>query len=88
MSTIIENLIGNFILFMPMGVFLPCLVPISRKKHYMIMALALLLIEIAQLFTGRGIFDIDDIILNYAGFLIVYIIVNSSFMKKITDKFF
>lgn len=87
LSIILDNLLGNFVLFMPMGLFLPCLVPVSRKKHYLIVVITLLLIEIAQLFTGRGIFDIDDIMLNFAGFLIAYIIVNSSFVKKITNKF-
>ena len=86
-SSILENLIGNLVLFMPMGVFLPTLVPVSRKKHYLMMVIVLLLVEIIQLLTGRGIFDVDDIILNFAGFLIVYWIINSGFIKKITDKF-
>ena len=35
----------------------------------------ILIIEILQLITGAGVFDIDDIILNILGMFIIYFIV-------------
>ena len=35
----------------------------------------ILIIEILQLITGAGVFDIDDIILNILGMFIIYFII-------------
>ena len=81
-----NNLIGNLILFAPMGVFLPAVYRSSRLKHILIMVIMLILIETVQLITGLGIFDIDDILLNFAGFFIVYWIWQSKIVDKIKKK--
>ncbi len=81
-----NNLIGNLILFAPMGVFLPAVYKSSRLKHILIMVIMLILIETVQLITGLGIFDIDDILLNFAGFFIVYWIWRSKIVEKIKKK--
>ena len=83
---VINNLIGNLILFAPMGVFLPAVYKSSRLKHILIMVIVLILIETVQLITGLGIFDIDDILLNFAGFFIVYWIWRSQIVEKIKKK--
>ena len=65
----IANLLGNFLLFMPMGIYLPLLFQKIRSLVdfllYMIPVLSL--VELVQLLTKRGSFDIDDLILNLAG---------------------
>ena len=81
-----NNLMGNLVLFMPMGLFLPALFKSSRLKHCLIVLIGLILIEVLQLITGCGVFDIDDIILNFAGFFMVYCIMRAKFMEKIKEK--
>ena len=83
---ILNNLMGNLILFAPMGVFLPAVYKSSRLKHILIMVIVLILIETVQLITGLGIFDIDDILLNFAGFFIVYWIWRSKIVEIIKKK--
>lgn len=65
----IKNLLGNFVLFLPMGIFLPILFKrLSIFKKYIItIILVLLLIEIIQVITRLGSFDIDDLLLNLLG---------------------
>ena len=65
------NLMGNIALFIPMGFLLPILFKKLRvfKKCVWISFIILLCIEILQLFTMRGSFDVDDIILNMLGIL-------------------
>ena len=66
-----KNVIGNFILFAPMGFFLPCLFPKVRawsmKKYIFTMAALIIGIEVFQLFFMCGHCDIDDVILNLSG---------------------
>lgn len=65
----IKNLLGNFVLFLPMGIFLPILFKrLSIFKKYIItIILVLLLIEIIQVIIRLGSFDIDDLLLNLLG---------------------
>ena len=66
-----KNVIGNIILFIPMGFFLPCLFPKVRvwsmKKYIFAMAALIIGIEVFQLFFMCGHCDIDDLILNLSG---------------------
>ncbi len=80
----IKNLLGNFILFMPMGVYLPFFI---RKTNSIIlftvsMTAMLITIEIIQVITRRGSFDIDDYILNMLGALIGFGIWRSGFAGR------
>ena len=72
-SVVINNLIGNFVLFLPMGFFLP---EITGKCCFIrseaLILIMILLAEIIQLITGLGSFDVDDIILNFTGSIIGY----------------
>ncbi len=81
-----EYVYAFLILFAPMGVFLPAVYKSSRLRHILIMVIVLILIETVQLITGLGIFDIDDILLNFAGFFIVYWIWQSKIVEKIKKK--
>ena len=59
------NFLGNIILFIPVGMLLP--VAMDWKKMWKTVVAGVgfsLIIEIIQLITSRGCFDIDDVILN------------------------
>lgn len=65
----IINLGGNVLLFIPAGVLLPKLWPKQRKfiRFFATCTGIMFLIEVLQLFTLLGSFDIDDLILNLIG---------------------
>lgn len=70
------NLFGNIIPFIPFGFLLP-LSYVNNDKLYRVFVWGLLFdifIETFQLFTGLGVFDIDDIILNMAGITCGYLL--------------
>lgn len=68
------NLIGNIIAFIPWGFCWPILVKKCKSLLATFMGSLLLVIsiEVAQLITTLGSFDIDDIILNTLGAIIGY----------------
>lgn len=65
----LRNLMGNVLLFIPMGFLLPFVVPrLQRMTHILFVSLAVsLLLEGVQLLTGIGSFDVDDLLLNGLG---------------------
>jgi glycopeptide antibiotics resistance protein len=68
----IKNLFGNFLLFLPMGIYLPFFTKkvMGYKQLAVSMIPLLFFIEFIQLVTRRGSFDIDDFILNMLGAII------------------
>ena len=70
----IINLVGNIIMFMPLGYFLVVIFHKQRNIFYFFMTCFLIIgsIEILQLLTMVGSFDVDDVILNMVGCLIGY----------------
>lgn len=70
------NLFGNVIAFMPFGLFIPILFTRWRKLNSILrMTFFLSLgIEIIQLLTRTGSFDIDDLILNTLGGVLGYLL--------------
>ena len=72
----IISLLGNFALFMPFGYFIPRLFGRYRVfvKFILLTFAVLLSIEILQVLTLRGSFDVDDILLNLAGAVIGFFI--------------
>lgn len=71
-----KNIGGNIVGFIPIGILLPLLLRGWRRFgwHMLTVFLLSLCFELAQLFTGIGVFDVDDLILNTAGGIIGYII--------------
>ena len=65
----IRNLVGNLILFFPMGFYLPCLFSWVRgwKRFLLVMLGMLLAVELLQLMLLVGTFDVDDLLLNLIG---------------------
>ena len=68
------NLLGNILLFVPLGIFLPKLwTPLRRfRKTLLAVAGIIALVEIVQVLTLLGRCDIDDLILNLIGAAIGY----------------
>lgn len=68
----LNNLAGNIIGFIPLGIFLPFLFRNLRRlwKTVSLIFLVSLSFELIQLVFGLGVFDVDDLILNTTGGLI------------------
>lgn len=69
----IKNIIGNILLFIPLGLFITYKLEIKRIYFLVIIIYFSVTIETIQLIIGR-VFDIDDIILNTFGGVIGFII--------------
>ena len=72
----IINLGGNIGMFIPLGFFLPTLWASLQKwwRTWLATLLIMLAVELIQLFTLRGSFDVDDLILNLLGAAMGYIV--------------
>ena len=69
-----ENLVGNIVLFIPFGFLLPLCM--KQGCNFFVMLLNAFLfvlgIEVFQLFSAFGAFDVDDILLNCLGAVMGY----------------
>ena len=77
-------LFGNIIGFFPLGFFLPVLFAKQRKFIRFIAAgaLSIICVELLQLVTMRGSFDIDDVILNSIGACLGFFVLKR-FVKRV-----
>ena len=68
--------IENILLFVPYGIFCPLAFRFARKFWgcLTVGALTSMLIELSQLITGRGYFQIDDILTNIVGTVAGYLL--------------
>ncbi len=70
-----ENLVGNIVVFVPFGFLLPYV--LERGRNFFVMLfntfLFVLGIEVFQLFSAFGAFDVDDILLNCSGAALGYL---------------
>lgn len=75
-DTWVKNLLGNIVLFIPLGVIIPAIYkPFLKLSRFLACSLALLItVELIQLITRVGSFDVDDVILNMLGAAIGYLI--------------
>ena len=82
-----ENLVGNIMVFVPFGFLLPHIKE-NGKKFYVLFLNAFIFIlgiEVFQMFSAFGAFDVDDILLNCLGAILgwsVYIIRESILRSK------
>lgn len=69
-SIVVINLLGNLLALAPLGILGPIVwKPMRRLLPGLLLGAAfIILIEVTQLLTGTGSCDIDDFILNYAGY--------------------
>ena len=77
------NLAGNIILFIPVGWLLPRLWQQQRNffRFFTTCLGTIFLVEVLQLFTLLGRFDVDDIILNLLGMTLGFIL-QAIFIKR------
>lgn len=67
-------LAGNFLMFVPMGFFLPLVSEKINKQNILKISIIIpIIVEVIQLIVGRS-FDVDDLILNFAGIIVGYFI--------------
>lgn len=73
---LLTNLLGNFLIYMPLSYLLPYFFPIMRKtKAFGLTLLATVsFFEITQAFFNLGEFDTDDILFNFFGAFVLYIV--------------
>ena len=85
-----ENLVGNVAAFIPLGYLLPRIRPVFRNVVVCMSCVLLIVtgIELFQLLSAFGAFDVDDFILNCAGALLGYIffIFCETFQKRKESK--
>lgn len=74
---IVMNLLGNLLLFLPMGVFLPLIFKEKFNKFWKFLVfiiITVIFVEVLQFITFLGSLDIDDFILNVIGAIIGFLI--------------
>lgn len=77
MAAVLTNLAGNIVCFMPFGFFLPNMYPVFRRHGFLVILFGFFLtcsVEILQLFSRVGAFDVDDIFLNTCGAILGYLL--------------
>ncbi len=71
-----ENLVGNVVVFIPFGFLIPYV--LKRGRNFFVMLINAFLfvlgIEVFQLFSAFGAFDVDDILLNCVGAVLGYFV--------------
>lgn len=81
------NILGNVIIFIPIGILLP-MIYTRYRKLFNILKISLALtffIEFIQFFIGRSV-DIDDLMLNVSGAVVGYVIWKNYLRYKFPDK--
>jgi len=84
----IINIAGNIGVFIPFGIVLPILFPTLSNFFLFIFAfvIGITSLEVLQLFSMLGSFDVDDIILNTVGAVIGFILLQIMRIRKATRK--
>lgn len=75
-----DNLVGNIVLFVPLGMLL-AFIPKRPPKNMVIIAVSLGLgvaMEVTQALLHAGVFDIDDILLNALGVTVGYLLIKGT----------
>lgn len=71
-KTWVINLIGNIGVCIPFGILFPLVFQGPMIRLYIKFIAGIFVLELMQLLTRKGVFDIDDLILNSVGFIIGY----------------
>ncbi|MCR4675453.1 MAG: VanZ family protein [Lachnospiraceae bacterium] len=75
-TLVVINLLGNILLFVPFGYFLPSLFGAGKSRpvtYVLICMFFSIMIELLQFVTNAGCCDVDDVILNTLGGLCGYL---------------
>ena len=89
-STIFYNLLGNVVCLMPFAFFIPLLFKkIDNVKKFLLSILCITIgIELIQFISFSGSCDIDDVILNTLGAVIMYLILQIKTVKNLIRNIF
>lgn len=70
------NLFGNVVVFIPLGIFLPLIWIKTRNfgRFFLVSSGIIAVIELLQLFTLRGVLDVDDYLLNVVGLIVGFFV--------------
>ncbi len=68
----IKQIIGNFVMLMPLGFMLPMMKKVTWKSVFAVSCLFSVCIEITQFITGRGLMEFDDVFNNTFGAMVGY----------------
>lgn len=84
------NITGNFLMLTPLSILLPLISNKFRefKNIFLVLIFIPLIIETSQYLLKLGSFDIDDIILNIGGALILFLIANYTKLYDLLYKLF
>ena len=84
------NIMGNFLMLTPLAILLPLVNENFKKiRYYLIIIFTFsFCIELTQYMTEIGSFDIDDLILNVSGSLILFIIITKTKLFNYIYKLF
>ena len=90
LSTIVINLLGNFVAFMPLGLFLPMFLRRCERFIYFLLtdSLIVLSVETLQFLFIVGFCDIDDLILNVFGACIAFLVLKIKPVKWLVNQFY
>lgn len=82
---VIVNILGNIAALCPLGVFLPLLFRSARRLPIFTLyaTLTVLFIELTQLSFGIGSCDIDDLILNVSGAVLMFLFFKIRFVRSL-----
>lgn len=85
----VKNLVVNFIIFLPMGIYIPYFIRKINKYTYYIITIFIIILtlEITQVISRKGSFDIDDIILNLTGAIIGFRIYKMKIIQNYLNKY-
>lgn len=88
--TIVINLLGNFVAFMPLGLFLPMFLRKCERFVYFLLtaSLIVLCVEALQFLFVVGFCDIDDLILNVFGACMAFLVLRIEPVKRMMHKFY
>jgi glycopeptide antibiotics resistance protein len=78
------NIVGNFVLFMPMTYFLYYFFKSQRKWYvfFLTIAIIVLCVEVLQVIVCIGTGDIDDWLLNVSGAFLFYLLLSKKGFRK------
>lgn len=87
--SIFENIFGNFAAFMPLPFFTACLFKKFNERYavFTVTLFTVLIIELLQLLLLTGSSDIDDVILNVSGAMLMYEILRIPAVSKLLTRF-
>ncbi len=85
LQNVLLDILPNLCLFMPLALFIPilCSRKFSLKRYIALLFLIILFKEGIQLVTGYGVFDVDDILLNFIGSMMTYVLFTNKRLRLI-----